>query len=309
MSFAVMLGEGISEDYGDNHLVSSEPSYDEAARLAGYFDSDGVYQGGLAQWDDWSEDSYTCESVSGNGKYCQRWGTERYYADPEAQFLKGNCTCVRPLADTVDSTFGISINDWYSGIDDGETTSSSEAALEVCVEYDCVYIETNLYTACDCDIFGLRREEWGPDWWREYTHCDEFTCHHGNYLVTLNESFALASSATETSLLLENISSVPINPSIVSESLEYGWQMDYRCTQECFAGIGILLGGAIMVGMAPLFAAGCRGHYWHVSCSAPLALAASGLLAAFFGGWYAVWGGMVPGTVIAVILGGYVSGN
>ncbi|CAM9268825.1 unnamed protein product [Ectocarpus sp. 12 AP-2014] len=111
-----MLGEGISEDYGDNHLVSSEPSYDEAARLAGYFDSDGVYQGGLAQWDDWSQDSYTCESVSGNGKYCQRWGTERYYADPEKQFLKGNCTCVRPLADTIDSTFGISTNDWYSGI-------------------------------------------------------------------------------------------------------------------------------------------------------------------------------------------------
>ncbi|CAM9268905.1 unnamed protein product, partial [Ectocarpus sp. 12 AP-2014] len=81
-----------------------------------------------------------------------------------------------------------------------------------------------------------------------------------------------------------------------------------RC-QECFAGIGILLGGAIMVGMAPLFAAGCRGHYCQVSCSTPFALAASGLLAAFFGGWYAVWGGLVPGTVIAVLLGGYVSGN
>lgn len=57
----------------------------------------------------------------------------RYYADPEEQFLKGNCTCVRPLADTVESTF--SVNDWwYSDIDDGETTSSSAAALEVCPE-------------------------------------------------------------------------------------------------------------------------------------------------------------------------------
>lgn len=73
--------------------------------------------------------------------------------------------------------------------------------------------------------------------------------------------------------------------------------------------MGILLGGAIMVCIAPLFAAGCRGHYCLVTCSAPVALAASGLLAAFFGGWYAVWSGLVPGTVIAVILGGCVSEN
>ena len=42
--------------------------------------------------------------------------------------------------------------------------------------YSCVYLESNFYTACDCDGNGERRAEWGPDWWREYTHCEEFTC-------------------------------------------------------------------------------------------------------------------------------------
>lgn len=52
-------------------------SYDEAARMAGYFDDDGVYQGGLPKWDDWSEDSYACETISENGMYCQTWRSER----------------------------------------------------------------------------------------------------------------------------------------------------------------------------------------------------------------------------------------
>ena len=46
----------------------------------------------------------------------------------------------------------------------------------MCVAYDCVYLESNVYTACDCDSKGQRRAEWGADWWREYTHCEFFTC-------------------------------------------------------------------------------------------------------------------------------------
>lgn len=45
--------------------------------MAGYFDTDGVYQGGLPSWDDWSEDSYACETISENEKYCQTWSTDR----------------------------------------------------------------------------------------------------------------------------------------------------------------------------------------------------------------------------------------
>lgn len=47
---------------------------------------------------------------------------------------------------------------------------------QVCVAYDCVYLESNFYAACDCDSNGERRAEWGPEWWREFTHCEDFTC-------------------------------------------------------------------------------------------------------------------------------------
>lgn len=79
--------------------------------------------------------------------------------------------------------------------------------------------------------------------------------------------------------------------------------------QECFAGIGILFGGAIMVSMAPLVTVGCRGHVCLASAPAPLALAASGLVAAYFGGWSAVWAGLPTGAVIAVLLGWCVLGD
>lgn len=45
----------------------------------------------------------------------------------------------------------------------------------------CQFLESNFYTACDCDGKGERRAEWGPDWWREYTHCEEFSCLHVRY--------------------------------------------------------------------------------------------------------------------------------
>lgn len=42
--------------------------------------------------------------------------------------------------------------------------------------FECAYLESNFYTACDHDSNGERRAEWGPDWWREFTHCEELTC-------------------------------------------------------------------------------------------------------------------------------------
>lgn len=51
----------------------------------------------------------------------------RYYSDPEQEFLKGNCTCIRPLDDSVESTFDA----WYNRYDESQTTSASEAALQV----------------------------------------------------------------------------------------------------------------------------------------------------------------------------------
>lgn len=45
--------------------------------MAGYFDSNGVYQGGKPKWADWSEDSFVCNQVSESKKYCQGWSTER----------------------------------------------------------------------------------------------------------------------------------------------------------------------------------------------------------------------------------------
>ncbi len=56
--------------------------------------------------------------------------TNRYYSDPEQEFLKGNCTCIRPLADTVSSTFDAWYT-WTEAYDDPQYTSSSHAALEV----------------------------------------------------------------------------------------------------------------------------------------------------------------------------------
>lgn len=48
----------------------------------------------------------------------------------------------------------------------------------------------------------------------------------------MNESFALSSSATEfASLPPENVSLVPINPTVVSGHLDQVWAMDYACTQ------------------------------------------------------------------------------
>lgn len=51
----------------------------------------------------------------------------RYYSDPEQEFLKGNCTCIRPLDDAVELTFDV----WNSLHEDSQTTSSSGAALQV----------------------------------------------------------------------------------------------------------------------------------------------------------------------------------
>lgn len=52
--------------------------YDDAGHQAGYFDADGVYQGGLPMWHDWTEGYFTCQEVSANGAYCQQWSTERW---------------------------------------------------------------------------------------------------------------------------------------------------------------------------------------------------------------------------------------
>ena len=59
-----------------------------------------------------------------------------------------------------------------------------------------------------------------------------FSPRQGYNLVTMNESFALASSATESaSLPIENASVVPINPTVVTGELQGIWAMDYTCTQ------------------------------------------------------------------------------
>lgn len=56
--------------------------------------------------------------------------------------------------------------------------------------------------------------------------------YQANYLVEMNESFLLASSATDfASLPPENVTLDPVNATIAYEALEYGWAMDYTCTQ------------------------------------------------------------------------------
>ena len=57
------------------------------------------------------------------------------------------------------------------------------ARNQVCTATSCVYLESNFYTACDCDDNGQKRSEWGADWWREFTHCEDFSCHHASNVV------------------------------------------------------------------------------------------------------------------------------
>lgn len=59
-----------------------------------------------------------------------------------------------------------------------------------------------------------------------------------------------------------------------------------------------------MVGMAPLLGVGCRDRACPAFIPVPIIIAASGLLAAFFGGWVAVRTGPPVGAIIALVLGG-----
>lgn len=57
-------------------LLYNPSSYDEATQKTGYFNDNGIYQGGLPLWN-WADDSFTCTAGSYHEEYCKVWNTER----------------------------------------------------------------------------------------------------------------------------------------------------------------------------------------------------------------------------------------
>lgn len=67
--------------------------------------------------------------------------------------------------------------------------------------------------------------------------------------------------------------------------------------------IGVLVAFPVMGWVIALAYLGCRGHRL-VVLGIPFGVAAAGVLALYNGGWDAVWEGVVPFTVLGVLLGG-----
>lgn len=58
-----------------------------------------------------------------------------------------------------------------------------------------------------------------------------------------------------------------------------------------------------MVCLAPLYSCVGRGYLAQPVAATPFGISSASLAAAMFGGWTAIWGGVIPGFVLALILG------
>lgn len=59
----------------------------------------------------------------------------------------------------------------------------------------------------------------------------------------------------------------------------------------------------IMVCLAPLYSCAGKGYLAQPVAATPFGISSSSLAAAMFGGWTAIWGGVIPGFFSALFLG------
>jgi len=65
----------------------------------------------------------------------------------------------------------------------------------------------------------------------------------------------------------------------------------------------MFLGGLIVVCLAPLYSCAGKGYLAQPVAATPFGISSSSLVAAIFGGWTAIWGGVIPGFLLALFLG------